>query len=161
LLETAVTKSSFSPDIGGIMTRTMTRFLQLAALALVVACMAWAQSPTPDVVGDWQGALDTGQGQLRLVLHLTKAADGSLAATIDSLDQGANAIPVSSVTLKASKLSLGVDAVNGSYEGTVNADASEIDGTWTQGQGLPLNFKRAAAAPAKPADQKPAKPQGN
>jgi hypothetical protein len=136
------------------MKRTMHRVSEVAALALFAACMAHAQS----IVGDWQGTLDTGQGELRLVLHITKAADGGLVATIDSIDQGANGIPVASVTLKGSKLSLGVDAVNGSYEGTVNADASEIDGTWTQGQPLPLNFKRAAAVtktvpkPAKPSD---------
>lgn len=133
------------------MRKTLFRVAQLLVLALFAACLAQAQ----DVAGDWQGVLDTGQGQLHLVLHLTKAADGSLGATIDSLDQGANGIPVASVTLKDSKLSLGVDAVNGSYEGKVSADASEINGTWTQGQSLPLNFKRAT--PAK-TETKPTKP---
>lgn len=127
--------------------------LGLAAVVLAVTAVSYAQ----DIAGDWEGVLDTGQGQLHLILHLTKAANGNLGATLDSVDQGANGIPVATVTLKDSKLSLGVDVVNGSYEGTVKPDASEIDGTWTQGQSFPLNFKRAAAAPAKPA-AKPAKP---
>lgn len=134
----------------------MNKILQTAALAMLSACLAQAQN----IVGDWQGTLDTGQGQLRLALHVSKAEDGSFKATLDSIDQGANGIPVSSVTLKGARLNLAVDAVNGTYEGTVNADSSEIDGTWSQGQALPLNFKRGAApatAEAK-AQPKPGKP---
>jgi CubicO group peptidase (beta-lactamase class C family) len=52
------------------------------------------------------------------------------------------------VTLKNSRLNFTVDTVHGTYEGTVNKDASEIDGTWSQGQPMELNFKRASAPPA-------------
>jgi hypothetical protein len=125
--------------------------LSLAALALSPLCSAQSQ-----IAGDWIGAIDTGAGQLRLAMHITAAKDGSLTATLDSVDQGVNGIPVTTVTFFDSKLSLTVDAVNGSYEGTVNKDATEIDGTWTQGQPLGLNFKRGTmAAPAAP---KPAAP---
>src|ERR1700746_2726196 len=108
-----------------------------------------------DVTGDWNGKLNANGAELRLVLHITKNSDGSLKATLDSVDQGANGIPVSSATLKDSKLSLKVDAVSGAYEGKVNADASEIAGTWTQGASLELNFHRGGIA-TKPAP-KPAK----
>jgi pimeloyl-ACP methyl ester carboxylesterase len=53
-------------------------------------------------------------------------------------------------------LKLGVDAVHGTYEGKVNADATVIDGTWSQGQPLPLTLKKATA-PVK-VEHKPAKP---
>jgi fermentation-respiration switch protein FrsA (DUF1100 family) len=98
------------------------------------------------ITGDWQGTLDTGGPQLRLALHITAAKDGTLSATLDSVDQGVNAIPVTSVTLKDSKLSLVIDAVHGTYDGTVNKDASEIHGTWSQGQPMELNFKRGVFA---------------
>ncbi len=124
------------------------RMLLLAVLFLIPS-LAHAQ----DIAGDWQGALDTGMAQLHLVLHITKGPDGALKATMDSVDQGANGIPVSSITLKDSKLNLGVDAVHGTYEGTVAADGSAIKGTWSQGTALTLDFKRAVAAkPAKPSD---------
>jgi hypothetical protein len=119
----------------------------LSTLALSPLCVAQSQ-----IAGDWQGTLNAGGTQLRLALHIAAAKDGSLTATLDSLDQGAIGIPVTSVTLKDSKLGLTVDAVHGTYDGIVNKDATGIDGTWSQGQPLELNFKRAPAQPAvKPA----------
>jgi len=52
-----------------------------------------------DIVGDWNGKLTIGQAELRLVLHITKAADGSLTATLDSIDQGAPGIAVNTICL--------------------------------------------------------------
>lgn len=106
-----------------------------------------AAAAQPSIAGDWEGTLSVGAAQLRLVMHFVAAKDGSLTATMDSVDQGANGIPVSTVTLKDSKLSFTVDAVRGNYEGTVNKDVTGIDGTWSQGQPLPLNFKRATTKP--------------
>jgi pimeloyl-ACP methyl ester carboxylesterase len=108
-----------------------------------------------DISGDWLGTLSAGGAELRLALHITKSIDGSFSGTMDSLDQGANGIPLSSIALKDSKLTLSVDAVHGTYEGTVNAAGSSISGNWSQGQSLPLEFKRGAvkkAAIAPPSD---------
>ena len=126
------------------------------ALLLMILTMIATFAYSQDIAGDWQGTLNTGMGELRLVLHITKAADGSLTATLDSVDQGANGIPVKSATLKASKLNLDVTAVQGTYEGSVAADGKSISGTWTQGKPLPLEFKRPTA-PIK-TEHKPAKP---
>src|SRR5579863_8414522 len=127
----------------------------LILILLLAASFAYTQ----DIAGDWQGTLSAGGTELRLVLHITKSSDGSLKATLDSIDQpGANGIPVNSITLKDSKLDLDVAAVHGTYEGKVAADAKTITGTWSQGAALPLEFKRAASAvktehkPAKPSD---------
>ncbi len=144
--------------MNGITIRNLALSVGLAAM-LAPACRPQAQ-----LAGDWQGALNVGGAQLRLVLHITAGKDGALTATLDSLDQGAYGIPVSAISLKDAKLSLNVDAIqpNGTYEGTVNKDVTEIDGTWTQGQPLELNFKRLtaseAAAVAAAAAPKPAPP---
>jgi fermentation-respiration switch protein FrsA (DUF1100 family) len=124
---------------------------------LLTLAMAATFARAQDITGDWQGTLDTGMGQLRLLLHITKAVDTSLKATLDSIDQpGANGIPVHAITLKASKLSLDIAAIHGTYEGKVDPDAKTISGTWTQMKPLPLEFKRATA-PIK-TESKPAKP---
>jgi hypothetical protein len=130
----------------------MNKVLMIAGLIISTASVARAKS----IVGDWQGTLRPPGAELRLVLHITESGDGSLKATLDSVDQGANGIPVASVTLKNSKLTLNVEAIHGTYEGTVNPDATEITGTWTQGQSFPLDFRRGTT-PMK-TEQKPAKP---
>jgi hypothetical protein len=127
---------------------------KLALMVIVLASTVFMAN-AQDVVGDWQGTLKAGGAELRLALHITKAEGGELKATLDSIDQGANGIPASEITLKDSQLNITVAAWHGTYEGKVNAAATEIDGTWTQGQPLPLDFKRVAAAKAAP---KPAKP---
>ena len=130
----------------------MKRSRILPILILLAASLASAQ----DVTGDWQGTLSAGGAELRLVLHITKSADGTLKATLDSVDQNANGIPVSSTSLKDSKLSLVISAVHGSYEGTLAPDGKSISGTWTQNSSLPLKFVRQTV-PLK-TEHKPAKP---
>ncbi|HLY62922.1 MAG TPA: alpha/beta fold hydrolase [Terriglobia bacterium] len=135
---------------------------------IVIFIMAWFlgnalgkapqdQAAAKGIEGDWQGTLKAPGADLRLVLHITKGTDGNLKATLDSIDQNANGIPVTEISLKDSKLTLSVESVGGSYEGKVSSDGTAIQGTWTQmGNSLPLDFSRAATA-IKPA-HKPAKP---
>jgi CubicO group peptidase (beta-lactamase class C family) len=124
------------------------RLIGILGLAAWCTASCFAQQK---IDGEWQGVLSAGGAQLHLVLHITTAPDGALSATLDSVDQGASGIPVSAIALTESKLSLKVDAVRGTYEGTVSKEGNEIDGTWSQGQPLPLNFTRAAASPPQAA----------
>jgi CubicO group peptidase (beta-lactamase class C family) len=140
------------------MKTTKIRELTLAILlAASFSPLCHAQS---QIVGDWQGTLNGGGAELHLVLHITKANDGGLAATLDSVDQGANGIPVTTITLKDSKVSLTLDMLRSSYEGTVNKDFTEITGKWSQGQPPPidLNFKRPAPAQPTPTAAPPPPP---
>lgn len=151
-------------EVNGTWTQTepvqpplQVHFKRGAAQAPAAQPAAQPAASQPSVAGDWAGTLKAGSAELRLVLHITAAKDGSLTATLDSIDQGANGIPINTVTLKDGKLNLDVQAVHGTYDGTVNKDASEIDGTWSQGQPMELNFKRAQPQAAAPAP-KPAAP---
>ena len=123
----------------------------------VPAQAATKPAAQPAVTGDWQGTLSAGGNQLRIGLHIAAAKDGSLTATFDSIDQGVNGVPITAVALNDSKLTFTIDSAHVAYEGTVNKDATEIDGTFTQGQGFPLDFKRAAP-PAPVAAPTPAPP---
>src|SRR5262245_61285739 len=69
-----------------------------------------ADKPAPSVVGDWIGSLDADGQTIRLAIHITKR-DGTLAATLDSLDQGAMGIPVSKVGYADGVLTLELAAV--------------------------------------------------
>ncbi len=132
------------------------------ALAIFLFCLAVfssASAQTPAVhkpqpkrssltlEGHWSGSLQAGEAVLHLVLHVSKAEDGSLKATIDSLDQGVYGIEVTSLTQKDSTLHFNVASVGASYEGKFSADHGSIEGDWTQGSAsLLLVFHRQAAA---------------
>ena len=115
-------------------------------IAFAFILLTTAVSLAQDVTGDWNGSLNVNGAELRLVLHITKNPDGALKSTLDSVDQGAKGIPVSSTTLKDGALSLKVDVIGGGYEGKVNKDASEIAGTWLQGSSFALTFHRGGIA---------------
>jgi len=110
-----------------------------------------------DVAGDWLGTLKAGPTEIRVALHISKAADGGLQGTLDVIDQGVSGIPVAPITLTDSKLNFTVERLNAEYAGNVNTERTVIAGTLTQGQSLPLEFRRGVAArvehkPAKPSD---------
>lgn len=77
---------------------------------------------------------------------------------MDSIDQGANGIPLSPVTVDGNKLHFEVSSINGSYDGTLDGDT--IKGAWSQnGNVLPLEFVRGDAekmpGPNRPQEPKP------
>ena len=137
-----------------------------AALTALLATLAApgtarAQEPTrapSAVVGDWLGTLAVPGGSLRIVFHITEA-NGGLAATMDSPDQGAFGIPTGAVRLTGDTLSIEVPIVYGRYRGEVRGDT--IEGTWSQGvASFPLVVVRTeeAAPPRRPQHPEPPYP---
>ena len=61
--------------------------------------VSWSQVGA-GVEGNWLGALDVGGFKLRLVLKISKSADGKLNATVDSLDQNAKDLAVDMITFQ-------------------------------------------------------------
>lgn len=99
-------------------------------------------SQTLQLAGDWNGALNAGGQQLRLVFHLAEKS-GKITGTLDSLDQNARGIPVEAVTMKQGVFTIPVKMVNGRFEGK-QSTASVLKGTWFQNQAkLPLTLTRS------------------
>jgi hypothetical protein len=95
--------------------------------------------------GNWEGALEAGGAQLHLVLKLTRKPDGSGAGSVVSVDQGNAELGINTITQKDKAIEFEIRAVTGGYKGALNAEGTEIAGTWTQmGNSAPLTFKRAA-----------------
>lgn len=118
-----------------------------------VAAVAVAAAPAVNVDGAWHGSIEAGGKKLRLVVHLERAADG-LHATLDSPDQGAKGLPVTSATFEAGTLTLTLDAFHAGYVGKLDGD--RFTGTWTQGgHALPLALDHGE--PAKP--RRPQEPE--
>ncbi len=95
-------------------------------------------------LGTWTGSLAQAGATNTVVLHLL-AREGTLAATIDSPDQGVQGIPVPSVRLAADTLLFSLGNVGVSYRGKLDPAQAIIRGEWQQGgMAVPLELKRAA-----------------
>lgn len=94
------------------------------------------------LAGTWNGTLRVGGASLRLRLNISKNAAGGANGTMDSLDQGANGVPLSAITLKEAKVHFEARGIGAVYEGKLDANGSGLSGEWQQGgQGMPLEFK--------------------
>lgn len=141
-------------------SRTVQLRLRAVPVVLVLLALglgargAWGQ--TPPLAGDWTGALTVSGNDLHLALHLT-GANGQLQANLDSIDQGAMAIPCADVTLSGKAFSFTVPSIGGRFQGQLASDGGSIAGTWSQGSAsLPLNWTRGAApALNRPQEPKP------
>jgi pimeloyl-ACP methyl ester carboxylesterase len=102
--------------------------------------------------------LDVGPTKLRLALHVEAAADGTLTAVLDSVDQDAR-IPVETLQVEERAWRLTAGSIGATFTGTMNADGSAVDGTWSQGgRGLPLRLVRLAEPFALVRPQEPRPP---
>ena len=127
----------------------------ILVMALATACLGQAQDST----GDWQGTLPNDMGELRLVVHITKAADGTLKATMDSPDQAMAGAPLDTFTLDGSKVHFTLNIAKGVFDGVLKGNAS-ISGNWTQGPSpkMPLTLTKTTTPlklqhdPAPPSD---------
>jgi len=99
-----------------------------------------AANPAQSLADTWQGTLHAGR-DLRTVVKISKA-DGGYKAVFYSIDQGGDGFPVTKITLDGNTVKMTLSGI-GTYEGKLSADGKTIDGTWTQGPPLTLNFTRA------------------
>jgi len=120
------------------------------AETLSPADLAVSKQAAQKLTGSWNGTLNTGAANLRLLVKISKAASGAATGTMDSLDQGAKDIPLSRISYTENKVRFEVAGVGGVYEGTLANDGTAIAGQWQQGgQSMTLDFKKAASAPSK------------
>jgi hypothetical protein len=110
-----------------------------------------------DITGQWNGILKVSGLQLRLVFNITKADTGYIS-TMDSPDQGARGIPVTSTTFGNSILTLKVVNAGIEYEGEFKE--GRISGTFRQsGQSFALDLQRDSIGKVKLIrPQEPVKP---
>ena len=135
-------------------------FVAVAWLALSV-CVSAATAATGalhDPRGLWEGKL---QSALRIVVHVDADSAGALSATVDSPDQGALGLPVSTTSYSGDTLRLELSKLGASYVGRMSTDGFSIAGEWYQsGQVLPLTIARieSIAAPRRPQEPQPPYP---
>ncbi|HNP32144.1 MAG TPA: alpha/beta fold hydrolase [Flavobacterium sp.] len=101
-----------------------------------------------DITGQWNGALKVQGMQLRLVFNVSKTETGYIS-TMDSPDQGAKGIPVSTTTFENPKIKFEVAVARIEYSGELKDN--EIVGTFKQaGQEFPMNLSRKVIEKVEP-----------
>jgi len=141
------------------------KIVRTSILGAALLCpILWASAGSdgakgPSLEGTWLGTLKVSAIELRVVFNLRVQPDGSLAGTLDSLDQGTAGIPISRVGVENEHVTVEVKTVGGRYEGMLNADRSEMRGKWTQGgASLDLVMKRVKEVPKAVRPQEPKRP---
>ncbi|MBS1839763.1 MAG: alpha/beta hydrolase [Acidobacteria bacterium] len=111
------------------------------------------------VEGTWQGAFQNGNMRFRLQLHIAHDDERKLTGMMDSLDQGANGLPMSKLSEANGEVHFEIAMVSGVYQGMMNAARNAIAGKWSQNQdSVALEFKRSDEVLALRRPQNPAKP---
>ncbi len=94
-----------------------------------------------DISGKWNGILNVQGMQLRIVFHISKTESG-YHSTMDSPDQGARDIPVSSTRFNNPNVEIQISNLGIEFNGSLN-EANNIEGTFKQaGQSFPLTLSR-------------------
>ena len=128
---------------------------RLLFTVLTLAAMTCSLAHAQDLSGDWQATVSAGDADQRLVLHVTKNADRTFKALLDSVDLGMNGLAVTNLDVEGANLTFDVDAIDASFKGRLQGDGNTIMGRWQQGRPSDLEFDRSTT-PIK-TEHKPAK----
>ena len=111
-----------------------------------------------NITGQWNGILKVQGTQLRVVFNINKAESG-YTSTMDSPDQGAKGIPVTSTNFENSTLKLTVSNLGVEYQGTLESDNVIVGNFKQAGMSFPLNLSKGTIETEKLVrPQEPKKP---
>jgi pimeloyl-ACP methyl ester carboxylesterase len=130
----------------------------LTIIFTILCSSAVSAQNAANIEGNWLGSLEYSGMKLRLVLKVSKATDGSLAAKLDSLDQGAKDLPIETISMAANSVSFSAPKFGMSFQGTLSEKQDEISGIFKQNSEFPLVFKRINEIPKTNRPQEPQKP---
>lgn len=132
---------------------------QTVAPATQAAAPATAPPASPtDIVGIWQGTLHIAQANrdLRIENKISRDDKGNLKVVDYSIDQGGQPLVANKASFEGGVLKFTIEAIGGSYEGTMSADGKTLTGTLTQGpSSLALNLERVTEDAAWPIPEPP------
>jgi uncharacterized protein (TIGR03435 family) len=117
----------------------------IPGLVVQVHALTTAENQAKDIAGTWHGTLHAG-GDLRVVIKISKADDGTYKVLCYSIDQSADPIPVAKIVFQETAVKMLIPFVGGTYEGRLSEDGRMIAGNVSQGPNtIPLDLTRATA----------------
>ena len=131
----------------------MKKTIITALLALVVLTGAAQVQPTTALLGSWSGKLKVGVMSLTIVLHLEQA-DGYVAVSLDSPDQGAKGISAFKEYLSDDSLAIKVESIGVTYRAKLKD--GKLDGKFVQhGFTIPLELTQGVPEVNRPQTPQP------
>ncbi|HKT80644.1 MAG TPA: TIGR03435 family protein [Vicinamibacterales bacterium] len=125
----------------------------IVTLAFLIAAMVTLAAQ--DLAGSWQGVMQAGGRELKMVVRISREAD-ALKAVLYNIDQPGPGVG-GTVTLQGSTVRITIPGLGGNYEGRLGSDGNAIEGAMTVGaQRNPLNLVRANADTAWTIPEPPA-----
>lgn len=122
----------------------------LTLSSLLISIFSYSQ----DITGSWYGIVTVQGRELRVVFNINETKD-EYTATLDSPDQGAKGIPVSSISFKDSVLKIALTSMRFEYEGKLNKN-NHFVGNIKQGlQSIPITLTREKIESLRPQEPKP------
>lgn len=108
-------------------------------------------TPAEGIAGSWFGAIEGEQSKLRLALTITKSDKGEYSGHIESIEQE-SVLPIDAIAPQGKTIRFTVNSVGGTYEGALNENGTEINGSWAQANvpSQPLSFAHNRDAPVQP-----------
>jgi hypothetical protein len=143
----------------------MRRFISFLPVLVMLSAASLVDAQTgPALAGRWEGTLvpktsrrhsrelgsTRGVTKLPVVVVIAAADDGKLSGTWASAGRrGSISNPIGEIASEGDGIRISVPATKGSWEGTLSADGSTLEGKWTQsGATSPLVLKRVGDAAA-------------
>lgn len=124
-------------------------------LLIFVSIIGYFTLSAQDIAGQWNGSLEIQGAEFRIIFNIENAS-GFYKATMDSPDQGAKSIPVTSIHFDNKKLNIEIKDLNFRYEGALK-NGTLIEGSFTQmGHTFPLNITKGEVKLKRP--QEPGHP---
>ena len=118
-----------------------------STIAAPLPVSAFSSRESSPLQGVWKGTMDVRGIPLRIVFKISESSRGKFTGTMDSPDQGARGIPLTTAEYSKPTARFDITGIDGHYEGTLKEDGSEIAGDWTQaGKSFPCLLKRSDPA---------------
>jgi hypothetical protein len=96
------------------------------------------------LAGAWQATLSTSRGSLHMTLTVQNHPDGTASGSLVNVDEGGLELPLA-IAESAGTVTLRTTPIDSSFSGTLDAEGTVLDGTFSQGaQSVPVTFRRAA-----------------
>ena len=131
------------------------------ALIFAIVMFGGNAARAQEIAGNWQGTLQTNNGEYRIVLAVAKADTGGWTGTASVVDANGQPLhkPVPArIARDGSTIRVSITADEGGFEGKLSEDGKSIAGDYTEGDSVPMNFVRAPSVepPGSPSPASPA-----